>query len=209
MARRRGMKTTDPGDAARIELLPAELRLPTIKQLWAALAAEADKEGWPAARLLAALLDHETAARGRRRIERHLAEARLPPGKTLDSFEFEAVPRLSKAGHGPGRWRRVARVGTTLSPNSSPCRASISNGSRHCRKRCATLPAAKPSKPLSTSISVNSPTSNRRVALVVTKPVLPNPALLTRQTPTAIIPRRDILLSLIVAVPSPRLSRDS
>ena len=91
------MKTTDPGDAARIELLLAELRLPTIKQLWAALAAEADKEGWPAARLLAALLDHETAARGRRRIERHLAEARLPPGKTLDSFEFEAVPMLSKA----------------------------------------------------------------------------------------------------------------
>jgi hypothetical protein len=62
------MKTTDPGDAARIELLLAELRLPTIKQLWTALAVEADKEGWPAARLLAALLDHETAARGRRRI---------------------------------------------------------------------------------------------------------------------------------------------
>ena len=91
------MKTTDPGDAARIELLLAELRLPTIKQLWTALAVEADKEGWPAARLLAALLDHEMAARGRRRIERHLAEARLPPGKTLDSFEFEAVPMLSKA----------------------------------------------------------------------------------------------------------------
>jgi DNA replication protein DnaC len=91
------MKTTDPGDAARIELLLAELRLPTIKQLWAALAVEADKEGWPAARLLAALLDHETAARGRRCIERHLAEALLPPGKTLDSFEFEAVPMLSKA----------------------------------------------------------------------------------------------------------------
>jgi DNA replication protein DnaC len=91
------MKTADPGDAARIELLLAELRLPTVKQVWAALAAEADKEGWPAARLLAALLDHEAAARGRRRIERHLAEARLPPGKTLDSFEFEAVPMLSKA----------------------------------------------------------------------------------------------------------------
>src|SRR5215204_6527595 len=32
-----------------------------------------------------------------RRIERHLSEARLPPGKTLDSFDFEAVPMLSKA----------------------------------------------------------------------------------------------------------------
>jgi IstB-like ATP binding protein len=91
------MKATDPGDAARIELLLAELRLPAVKQVWAALAAEADKEGWPAARLLAMLLDHETAACGRRRIERHLAEARLPPGKTLDTFDFEAVPVVSKA----------------------------------------------------------------------------------------------------------------
>jgi len=37
------------------------------------------------------------AERSRRRIERHLAEARLPPGKTLDTFDFEAVPVVSKA----------------------------------------------------------------------------------------------------------------
>jgi hypothetical protein len=43
------MRTIDPGDAARIELLLAELRLPAVKQVWAALAAQADKEGWPAA----------------------------------------------------------------------------------------------------------------------------------------------------------------
>src|SRR6266567_1835812 len=86
------MRSTDPGDAARIEL-----RLPAVKQLWAALAAQADKEGWPAARFLAALAEHEIAERGRRRLERHLAEARLPPGKTLDTFDFEAVPVVSKA----------------------------------------------------------------------------------------------------------------
>src|SRR5271166_3415992 len=51
----------------------------------------------PAARFLAALAEHEMAERGRRRIERHLAEARLPPGKTLDAFDFEAVPVVSKA----------------------------------------------------------------------------------------------------------------
>jgi DNA replication protein DnaC len=33
----------------------------------------------------------------RRRLERHLAEARLPPGKTLDTFDFEVVPVISKA----------------------------------------------------------------------------------------------------------------
>jgi len=91
------MRTTDLGDAARIELLLAELRLPAIKLVWASLAAQADKEGWPAGRFLAALAEHEIAERSRRRLERHLAEARLPPGKTLDSFDFEAVPVISKA----------------------------------------------------------------------------------------------------------------
>src|SRR5713226_9483339 len=91
------MKTTDPIDAARLALLLAELRLPAVKQVWADLAAQADKEGWPAARFLAALAEHEIAERSRRRIERHLAEARLPPGKTLDTFDFAAVPVVSKA----------------------------------------------------------------------------------------------------------------
>jgi DNA replication protein DnaC len=38
-----------------------------------------------------------TADRGRRRIERHLSSARLPAGKTLDTFDFNAVPMISKA----------------------------------------------------------------------------------------------------------------
>ena len=71
--------------------------LPAIKQMWTTLAEQADKEGWPAARFLAALAEHEIADRGRRRIERHLAEARLPAGKTLANFDFEAVPMVSKA----------------------------------------------------------------------------------------------------------------
>src|SRR6516162_8829185 len=91
------MRATDPGDVARIELLLAELRLPAVKQVWVSLAAQADKEGWPAGRFLAALAEHEIAERSRRRLERHLAEARLPPGKTLETFDFEAVPVVSKA----------------------------------------------------------------------------------------------------------------
>jgi DNA replication protein DnaC len=91
------MKTAHPVDTARVELFLSDLRLPAIKQVWAQLAEQSDKEGWPAARFLAALAEHEIADRGRRRIERHLAEARLPVGKTLDSFDFEAVPMVSKA----------------------------------------------------------------------------------------------------------------
>jgi DNA replication protein DnaC len=91
------MKTTNSIDAARVELLLTELRLPAIKLMWKKLAEQADKEGWPAAKFLAALAEHEVAERNRRRIERHLAEARLPVGKTLPTFDFQSVPMVSKA----------------------------------------------------------------------------------------------------------------
>ena len=91
------MKTADPIDASRLTLALNELRLPAIKTIWPDFAMRADKEGWPAARFLAALTEHELAERASRRIQRHLDEARLPPGKTLDSFDFDAVPTVSKA----------------------------------------------------------------------------------------------------------------
>jgi DNA replication protein DnaC len=84
-------------DSARLTLILNELRLPAIKQDWAAFAERADKESWPAARFLTTLAEHEVAERGRRRLARHLIEARLLPGKTLDSFDFDAVPMVSKA----------------------------------------------------------------------------------------------------------------
>ena len=65
--------------------------------MWAEFAARADAEGWPAARFLATLAEHEIAERAQRRFERHLDEARLPPGKTLATFDFDAVPMISKA----------------------------------------------------------------------------------------------------------------
>lgn len=91
------MTTAHHIDETRLGILLNELRLPTIKTLWPKFAEMADREGWPAARFLAAIAEHELAERANRRIERHLAEAHLPPGKTLDSFAFEAVPMISKA----------------------------------------------------------------------------------------------------------------
>jgi DNA replication protein DnaC len=84
-------------DTTRLTLLLNELRLPAIKQFWPTVAERSDKEGWPAARLLMILAEHEIAERDRRRIERHLAEAKLLPGKTLENFDFDAVPMISKA----------------------------------------------------------------------------------------------------------------
>jgi DNA replication protein DnaC len=91
------MNTANTVDTARLNLLLNELRLPAIKVLWPQFAEQSDKEGWPAARFLATIAEHEIAERGRRRIERHLVEARLPAGKTFDNFDFEAVPMISKA----------------------------------------------------------------------------------------------------------------
>jgi len=84
-------------DATKLTLMLNELRLPTIKQLWPTFAERSDKEGWPAARFLSAITEHEIAERDRRRMERHLAEAKLLPGKTLDTFDFDVVPMISKA----------------------------------------------------------------------------------------------------------------
>ena len=91
------MNTNQMIDAGRVSLLLNELRLPAVKLVWPTFAEQADKEGWPAARFLAAIVEHEIAERARRRIERHLTEARLPPGKSLDTFDFEATPMISKA----------------------------------------------------------------------------------------------------------------
>ena len=84
-------------DTARLPLLLTTLRLPTVAKLWPDIGATADTEGWPAARTLATLLEHEVAERANRRTARRLAEARLPVGKTLDTFDFAAVPMISRA----------------------------------------------------------------------------------------------------------------
>ncbi len=90
-------KPSDPIDIGRVTLMLAELKLPAFKAVWREIAERSDKEGWPAARFLTALAEHEIAERARRRFERHLEEARLPPGKTLATFDFTAVPMVSKA----------------------------------------------------------------------------------------------------------------
>ncbi|MBK3403580.1 ATP-binding protein [Methylorubrum populi] len=51
----------------------------------------------PTAHFIVALAEHESAEHDRLRIQRHLAEAHLPPRKMLDGFNFAAIPMLSKA----------------------------------------------------------------------------------------------------------------
>lgn len=84
-------------EQATIPMLLTELRLPTIKRLWPALAEQSNKESWPAERFLTALLEHEMNERETRRIDRHRIASVLPPDKRLANFDFTAVPTVSKA----------------------------------------------------------------------------------------------------------------
>jgi DNA replication protein DnaC len=84
-------------DAAILPGLLSTLHLPSIARHWKRLAEIADREGWPAARLLTTLVEIEVAERGTRRIQRHRAESGLPAGKSLASFDFDAAPGLRKA----------------------------------------------------------------------------------------------------------------
>jgi len=89
--------TLTTADAARVPVMLAELRLPTIKRLWSQLAEQSNREGWPAERFLGVLLGHEMAERETRRLARARADSQLPPGKSLAEFDFAAVSMVSKA----------------------------------------------------------------------------------------------------------------
>lgn len=88
---------TASSSGARMAFMLGELRLPTMKRLAADVCAQSDAEGWPGHRLLEALLEHELAEREARRLKRHRAESGLSPDKRLSSFDFAAVPSVSKA----------------------------------------------------------------------------------------------------------------
>lgn len=89
--------TTVTPTSARLGMMLTDLRLPTIKRLAGDLCAQSDTEGWPAHRLLEALLEHEINEREARRVDRHRNESNLSPDKRLSGFDFTAVPSVSKA----------------------------------------------------------------------------------------------------------------
>ncbi len=91
------MSGATKADAERLMLMLNELRLPATKAMWESFAQRADTEGWPAVRFLSTLIEHEIAAREQRRLTRYLKEAYLLPSKTLENFDFAAVPMVSKA----------------------------------------------------------------------------------------------------------------
>ena len=95
--------TARQADVHKLPAMLAALRLPSFQAHWQDFAERADPlaqdgEGWSAAEFLAALAECELAERETRRIQRHLAEARLPGGKTLATFDFKVLPDLRHVG---------------------------------------------------------------------------------------------------------------
>ena len=102
-------------DAAKLPLMLAELRMPTIGRLWQEMGERADREGWGAAHFLAALCEHELAERATRRIARHLAEAGCPPARRSTP---STSPRRPPSAKPTSRRSRKAMPGSSKGPIS-------------------------------------------------------------------------------------------
>jgi DNA replication protein DnaC len=87
--------TTDP-EAARIDLYCRELKLPGLRTAYPGLVREAQAAGQSHLSFLAAGLAQEFEARRRHRLAAHVQQAHFPALKTLDSFDFLALPELPK-----------------------------------------------------------------------------------------------------------------
>lgn len=72
------------------------LRLPTVLREYAKLAKQAAAEGLDHVQFLARLIELEMIDRERRMIERRIKAAKFPAVKSLDSFDFKAIPALNK-----------------------------------------------------------------------------------------------------------------
>lgn len=80
---------------ATLPILLKQLRLATIRENWKDVAIQAEKNHWTYSQYLTALCDREMAGREQNRIERNIKEARLPIGKTLDTFNFDKLPSIN------------------------------------------------------------------------------------------------------------------
>ncbi|MCR4296930.1 MAG: IS21-like element helper ATPase IstB [Elusimicrobia bacterium] len=82
---------------ALVEAHAVELKLPTVRRRFRALAAEALREQQTPLAYLAALLEAEVAERAERRERRRLLDARFPLVKRLEDFRFADNPQVPQA----------------------------------------------------------------------------------------------------------------
>ena len=108
------------------------LKLPTVLREYEKLARQGAAEGLDHVRFLLRLVELELIDRERRMVERRIKEARFPAVKSLDSFDFTAIPSLNKK---PSSWnspvpstRPVAKT-SSQSATAEPARRTSLSGS--------------------------------------------------------------------------------
>ena len=72
------------------------LKLPTFQREYQKLARLYATEGVDHVGYLTRLAEREMIERDRRKVERRIKAARFPVVKSLDSFDFTAIPKLNK-----------------------------------------------------------------------------------------------------------------
>ena len=117
-------------DAAKLPLMLSELRMPTFGRLWQEIGERADREGWGAARFLAALCEHELAERATRDLQ--VGGVTVPEGTllVLDVWGTNNDPRVwhEPRTFDPGRQARTPVTAYNLVPQGG--------GDRHTGHRC-------------------------------------------------------------------------
>jgi DNA replication protein DnaC len=73
-----------------------QLKLPTVLREYDKVAREAARDGVDHPRYLLRLIELELIDRERRLVERRIRQAHFPATKSLDTFEFTAIPSLNK-----------------------------------------------------------------------------------------------------------------
>lgn len=84
-------------NTATLPLLLKQLGLPSILAHFQEQSEIAQKKHWSYPEYLMVLSNMEASSRQQKRIVRHIKEARLPPGKTLDSFDFKLTKSINAA----------------------------------------------------------------------------------------------------------------
>uniref|UniRef100_UPI00249198C2 ATP-binding protein n=1 Tax=Limimaricola cinnabarinus TaxID=1125964 RepID=UPI00249198C2 len=72
------------------------LKLPTFLREYEKLSRQCAAEGLDHVQFLARLVELELIDRERRMVERRIKAAKFPAAKSLDSFDFKAIPKLNK-----------------------------------------------------------------------------------------------------------------
>ena len=107
-----------------------QLKLPTILREYDKVAREAAREGIDHAAYLLRLVELELIDRERRVVERRIRQARFPAVKSLDTFEFTAIPSLNKMlALELARLANTSCVATTSSRSATAVRARLTSAS--------------------------------------------------------------------------------